>query len=184
MILVIEGTEGAGKTTLAKRLSAEFGWPIYRALRGSDDRRWTKEALKSWESIGIRANSYHEDIFSADLLCKLQQSQDVNVILDRSIISGIVYDPTLSARQRAALLDEWSERMRRAGACLLVLAVQNLVAESRLSDPTRARGAAERLVKIEELAIQSGLGWRFIDTTNSTLDEVYQMTVGWMNAIR
>jgi thymidylate kinase len=73
MIIIIEGPDGSGKTTLAKTLSEKTGWPIIH-----------RSAPKSEEEKKAMKVMYHSLI-----------AENTNAILDRCWYSEMAYGPTM-----------------------------------------------------------------------------------------
>lgn len=169
MVLVIEGIEGTGKTTLARALSDALGGVVYRALRG--DKRLTSLEVGRWRGLGVPVNTHAEDIFAADLLALVRPSQ--LVILDRSLYSGLVWGsvPRSAARE---LVREWEARMVCVGARLLLLTCEPERAGDRLApDDARKDVAtlAARQAALEGLWEASPLVKDRLDTGRATLQE-------------
>lgn len=78
-LIIIEGLDGTGKTSLANRLKDELGYGI--AFGTS---RKNTEKLKQ---INININDYHEDVH----FINQWSSIGFNAICDRSFISAVVY---------------------------------------------------------------------------------------------
>ncbi|HKL23677.1 MAG TPA: AAA family ATPase [Candidatus Nanoarchaeia archaeon] len=78
-LIIIEGLDGTGKTSLAEKLKKEFGYGIAFGTNRGD-----KEVLKE---LNIHINDYHEDIH----FINQWSSIGFNAICDRSFISGVVY---------------------------------------------------------------------------------------------
>src|SRR5437016_5480315 len=126
MILVLEGAQGAGKTTFADYLSQRLAWPVYRAFRNDGDGH-TPGAGQGWlRNVPLPVNTWMEDMYGADIYQTLQP----NLILDRSMPSAITYE-VLSPRpewhrlrkdeQRQAVLVAWGQRMLKANAKIILL---------------------------------------------------------------
>jgi len=90
MLVIIEGMNGVGKTTLAKKVSGYFNIPIVRAFK--DDTaihfKHAKELELKLRRFRIPFNSYVEDLFVADLLSKFTS---LECVLDRSMPSAFAY---------------------------------------------------------------------------------------------
>lgn len=91
MIIILEGINGAGKSTCAQDLSKRLDIPLYRPFRrGNSDLHWGHEGeaeRELTEGYKIPLNTHIEDLFAADLLGVLRP----NVILDRSLPSAVAY---------------------------------------------------------------------------------------------
>lgn len=98
LVIVLEGPNGTGKTTLSRMLSN--GSPrvgphgrvaryraFERALTGHENSLSLREALKS---AGVPLNTHVDDLYVADAIQNLYDANDV-VILDRSFPSGLAY---------------------------------------------------------------------------------------------
>jgi len=91
MILILEGTNGTGKSTCAKLLSPILGAPVYRPFRrGNSDLHWGSCSVQEKqlrEQFKVPLNTHIEDLYVADLISTVE----TNIILDRSIPSAISY---------------------------------------------------------------------------------------------
>jgi thymidylate kinase len=91
MILMLDGTNGSGKTTYAYKLSEELDVNVCRVFRSSNkELHWGSsegELRKELDALRIPINTHVDDIFMADFI----QSFQVEAILDRTIISAIAY---------------------------------------------------------------------------------------------
>lgn len=125
MIYVLEGIDGSGKTTLAERLGAALGAPVFpdegrHGFAGEfvTPRDWLVRSMQ----------------FDLDVACF---SQFADLVLDRWLMSSRVY-----GRRRDAVLDEVRTRAiyRRAEAVVFLLCLAPEVAVTRL----QARDGAAR----------------------------------------
>lgn len=73
MIVIFEGADLVGKSTLAERLSAQYGWPVVKIL-------WALVADVRAETVGM-----------ATATVELLRGLRPNVILDRSYFSMWAY---------------------------------------------------------------------------------------------
>lgn len=113
MILILEGLNGVGKTSIANAVSEQTGIPVYRAFRQGKDVHWgegSKLEVGLLE-MGVPLNTHVEDLYAADLLATFK---GVNVILDRSMISAIAYgvpEKVLSKAQADLCFNYWLDRL-------------------------------------------------------------------------
>lgn len=91
MIIVVEGANGVGKTTLVEALAKHYGYPVYKPFRRLGFEHWDdadgRRVMNGLDRFRVVANSIAEDIFMADFIGTF----GVNAILDRGILSAIVY---------------------------------------------------------------------------------------------
>lgn len=92
MIIMLDGTNGVGKTTYAYKLSEMLGIKVCRVFRSSDkELHWgsaDKGAIeKELKSLKVPINTHIDDIFMADFIKTFQ----VDAILDRTIVSAVAY---------------------------------------------------------------------------------------------
>lgn len=91
MIICVEGVNGVGKTTYAKKLAEHYGCKIYRPFQyDRTDLHWDRnngDSKEYLESIKIPVNTHVEDMYAADVIAALGS----DAILDRSVPSAIAY---------------------------------------------------------------------------------------------
>lgn len=118
-VVILEGVNGVGKSTYARALEAELGWPMYRPFRRDPDNHWTGIELDNLRQLQIPVNTFVEDACAADALVQLKAS----AIMDRSMPSALVY-AKVEGQPNAPTLDHllwWQETLRgHAGGVLLV----------------------------------------------------------------
>jgi thymidylate kinase len=78
-LIIIEGLDGTGKTSLVQRLRDEYGYKIAFKTRNQD--------TEKLQELNINVNSYHEDVH----FLNQWSSIGFNAICDRSFISAVVY---------------------------------------------------------------------------------------------
>lgn len=78
-LIIIEGLDGTGKTSLAKKLKKEYGYGIAFGTN--------KKNTEKLKQINININDYHEDVH----FINQWSSIGFDAICDRSFISGVVY---------------------------------------------------------------------------------------------
>ncbi len=118
MIIIVEGANGAGKSTYAHVMESD-GMTLYRAFRrGDTDLHWGakeggEETVRGQlEALGIPLNTFIDDLYLADFI----QSFKMNAVLDRSLPSAIAYDSLelLNGASASQLLETWQRMMERA----------------------------------------------------------------------
>jgi len=88
-VVIFEGASGVGKGTVAKSLANFIHAPVYRPFRRAPDSHQPGDAYPELKDIPMRVNTWREDLVVADLL---GATHCTDVILDRSLISGLAYD--------------------------------------------------------------------------------------------
>lgn len=109
MIIVIEGMEGTGKTTLAQGLEEALGIQHYRPLRPSGvGSHWdvVTDHVRLLQRFAVPFNTMAEDFFTADVLAHF----GVSAILDRSMPSGVAYS-MVPFKEASRALDWWEQRL-------------------------------------------------------------------------
>lgn len=115
MIVILEGLNGTGKTSVAKALAADRGYKIYRPLREGVSSHWDDSGLKrQLTDCRVQSNSYLDDVFAVDALVQME-SREWSVVLDRSMPSAVAYgllNGTVKGEaHRNALLTYWKRRL-------------------------------------------------------------------------
>jgi len=98
-LIIIEGVDGTGKTSLAEKLKDELDYNI--AFRTS------QRNTKKLKDLDIHINDYHEDIH----FINQWSSIGFNAICDRSFISGAVYEKI--TKKMSIIFDYCLEQIRR-----------------------------------------------------------------------
>jgi thymidylate kinase len=126
---MLDGVNGAGKSTYAYLLKEKLGINICRVFRSADKKlHWGstgEELRKELTELKIPINTHADDIFMADFMASFQ----VDAILDRTIASAIVYGRTYNqfdgwytektiARR---LLDFWTSLMDKCKPPLIYI---------------------------------------------------------------
>jgi len=105
-MLIVEGPDGAGKTTLALRLSEDLQWPVATRVVGADTQIvGGRTELKSWVEENL-AQGFQQTIFDRHRL-----------------ISEPIYGPLF----RGELQDGFDDDLWFAGAWNLLLAIRPVV---------------------------------------------------------
>lgn len=129
MIIVMEGVNGGGKSTVSKIISEQTGLMVCRPFRSENHElhwgRMEHNALEVWlKEMMVPMNSHVNDMYVADLMGTFK----LNGILDRSMPSAIVYGrvfdhfdglyqkPGVSQR----LFEYWQSRLMASGRVLYV----------------------------------------------------------------
>ena len=98
-MIILEGADGTGKTTLANRLKDSLDFPIIKAFQNTNE-----DLLKE---LKIPTNSYHEDFYFLEYWDQLGRP---DCVLDRSIISGFIYERQYKFKAAIAL-NYWLSRL-------------------------------------------------------------------------
>lgn len=113
MIIIIEGLDGVGKTTLVDYLVTQ----------------------------GMKKHHFDYDVNNMDLFSKYMnvlQKDDFNLVLDRSFISEMVYGPVLRGKSKLELeqYEKLLEAYKQVGTSVIYLtAPQETLLERRKEDP-------------------------------------------------
>lgn len=99
MIIIIEGPDGSGKTSLANQISEQTGWPILH-----------RDKPKTDEEKVAMYNNYMQ------IACSSR-----NVIMDRSLYSELVYGPIMRDKSVISFYQMYTleRRMATSGAMII-----------------------------------------------------------------
>jgi thymidylate kinase len=156
LILILEGPDGAGKTTLGVALSKELGWPFYQCPRTPIEKQTVAE-------------SQAED--RAAIALALCVSDHVNVIFDRSFPSEWVYGQLLDREFDHFEVFTNDASVSRDGGLGFVLHYSNPA-----DAWTRADGHvdADQLIELQRLydeyVVRSAMEWAWLDASKSKED--------------
>jgi predicted kinase len=118
VVVCLEGLNGVGKSATARVLARELGVPIVRAFRHDATdvhlgREQGRGRLDELRALGVPANTYVDDIYTADLLVGL----GLSAVLDRSMASatayGLLYGDVRTQARAQALAEAWQEQWGR-----------------------------------------------------------------------
>jgi thymidylate kinase len=149
MILVLEGAEGTGKTSLATALVERHGFVSYRTMAWKDGRQ-SPHQLSVWRERGVPVNTFVDDIYAADLLACLASNIGLawtsRIVLDRSMPSGVAYAPE-GPQAHAQAVAWWARTLTPIGGRIVLLdaPVENLLRRLPEDDPRRC---PERLARV------------------------------------
>lgn len=125
-VIVLEGHNGVGKSSLARALSTKLGVPIIRPFRNANtDQHLGHEGTGptainvALRSFGVPVNTFVDDFYVADFLA----ASKVGAILDRSMPSAIAYGfmrHEMSLGHGQKLLDLWQTMLLSAQRTLYV----------------------------------------------------------------
>jgi len=113
LIIIFEGANGVGKTTYIERLGELLGVKSFRAFKEIKDscKASGTRCYGAMDEFGVPINTHVEDFFIADFLMGF----DVDVILDRSLPSAIVYGTLSGSEDRAmVMLRYWEKMLQKA----------------------------------------------------------------------
>ncbi len=180
MLIILEGVNGVGKTTLAASL-AKVGYTRLKPFRVSDKGHWGDQDTEVLRgrliAMGIPVNSYVEDIFIAEFL---RQLPSLDVVLDRSIPTSLAYSTLPQGVDPSELLALWTSLLAPLRPLYINMVASYRVAAERSG--TRALPFPEYCRVIDAFdKIKSDLSsdWQTlsIDTTFATPDEVWQQVL-------
>lgn len=97
MLIMLEGINGTGKSTLAAHLTERTGLPVVRPFRdtggvhwatfGGEDSTGESEVETNLRRAGVPINTFVDNLYLADIASKMGGS----LIMDRTMISAQVY---------------------------------------------------------------------------------------------
>jgi len=193
MIIILEGTEGTGKTKLASRFCEEQGYVLYKCLRLNLETvpHWTEELLSEYHGYGVMVNTFAEELFTADLLLTLTKAgQAPKVVIDRSMPSALAYSSLQPGDAKAEWLWAHWARLSVENSILFELIASSEVAISRLSESDPRRFESTNIRNAKNIRTwtdrweQEGGERVAIDTTESSPEETYQKFQSYIFGVR
>jgi hypothetical protein len=182
VLVILEGANGVGKTTLARRL-VECGYTRFKPFRpgsgpSGDKGHWDdpsgKTLFKRLVSLGVPVNSHAEDLFIADFL---RQFPQLDVVLDRSIPSALAISAPKDI-DHGELFTLWAEMLTPLRP-LYVYMTADFDAAAQRFDNERMRDDAWWKRVDKAIATTTRLlpvGWEVLqlNTTQTSPDDVWR----------
>ncbi len=114
-VIVLEGLNGVGKSSLAKAMSSFYSIPILRAFRHSRTDLHLSAGdngiAQRMKQLGVPANTFVDDVYLADFL----QATRISCVMDRSMGSAIAHgllDGSVKNPAHALqLVDHWESQL-------------------------------------------------------------------------
>lgn len=104
MVVIFEGIDKTGKSTLARKISNTVNYKILRVFDKQKKEDTLYSISKHFRDFNFPVNDYYEDLIITETL---SQMKDVNVILDRTVVSGDVYRKLCGKREIPKEIMEW-----------------------------------------------------------------------------
>lgn len=145
-MIILEGTNGVGKTTYARMLSDSLGAPLYRPFRPQQANHHTED-MERLSSLGVPVNTWLEDMYVADMARVIKNQ----IIIDRSLPSAIAYE--MVEKQGTIKCDwvkcvvEWEKMLLRSATPVVIvhLVAPYGIAKSRMTGCVPSKQDYERL---------------------------------------
>jgi len=102
-MIIMEGTNGGGKTSYGRALAGMMRASVYRPFRRPGNSHHGEERQKL-EAIGVPVNTWMDDMYLADL----SRILETEVIVDRSMPSAIAYE---MVERQGTLKADWVKYM-------------------------------------------------------------------------
>lgn len=131
MIIVLEGLNATGKSSVAEQLHGDWGYPIIRLFRCCSDDHLDGSRVEHLRSLGIPVNTYVEDAFVADFLVRT----GAHATLDRSMPSGLAYalvEDRIDSEQVGPLMRLWCDTLRKTKVHVIQLHASRAERERRI----------------------------------------------------
>lgn len=166
MIIILEGPDGTGKTTLSKWLSNRLNCPVY------------KPAMRDGLSLDSRYKAGHD---SGSFGVALELAGRADMIMDRSYPSAIAYSEAFDRDEDLSEAWELDSRAFRSGSVMgfLFTGTYDIAEQRGVNDVSRA--SWERIAMAYELFAEgSALDWHVV---NSAVRAPNQMLEAVMSRI-
>lgn len=186
MLIAVEGMDGVGKTTLAKKLSTELGYkyvedPV-RMLLGLSEEDYDNLCYKVWDRKYENASAF---MFCFGNI--MTRSLGENVVVDRHLLSTYYWD---SNEQNSKLFDIATYGQAIPDLTIVLYAdidtrisrIKSRNAEDE--DLTEKMVLNEGYEKMLSFADETNIPYVVIDTTNKSIEDVYnESLISVKNAI-
>jgi thymidylate kinase len=113
-LVILEGANGVGKSTYAKRLEIAMNALTLRPFRSSGEFHFDgiSQFERNLRTARVPFNSHVEDFYAADLLAKIEPKTKAKFVFDRSLPSALVYGgwptrPMATCPDRRFMIDLW-----------------------------------------------------------------------------
>lgn len=183
MLITVDGADGVGKTTLAKRLAKELGFEYQSKPLNAILKIKSKNSIKykiAWKVQGLIFNTIDSDKLTANFLCSTLLSykkkfKNKNAVIDRGLLSSAVYnlnDKTVKT----------FDKYLKKGAALdlnILLTCSKQERIKRLQKRNDSDKTDEKVLKLdstltENYAKSRNMNCIIIDTTNKNEEQVFQ----------
>jgi predicted ATPase len=187
VILVIEGVNGTGKTTLVQHIVATRGFRWHKAFRAESElgSHWDapegQAKAAKLARLGIPVNTYLEDMFLADFYGR---HANVNVVLDRSLPSAIAYRDIPDANIVEAM-EVWKRTLGAHGKVAYLTLTADYAAVVSRVEPQRVPTVEQHTYVSESLEWAHILvDWpkHLIDTSARSVPSVRQEVLEFMDS--
>ncbi len=184
-LVVIEGVDAVGKTTIARMLEDTFGYTYLYTPQAPFS--VIRSLVEEMEDINTRFFYYLASVIGVQPQLKSMLSSGKKVVIDRYIYSTIAMHTVLGARVQAVVMRELPIVWPNAGILLTAQAnVRINRMESRAKQPTHDK-KIERFIKEADEAeaiYRSFNELSPIDTTDLSIEQVFAVSVQLLRSAR
>jgi thymidylate kinase len=144
VVIVFEGIDKSGKTTLANILSKELDIPVLRVFKNN-----SAKIMNIVDSYGCKSNDFFEDIVIMDII--LQTGMDV--ILDRSLPSADCYRRIRGERSIDMEIIRWwrNSLVNVGGVYVWVKASHSFVTSAFHTEKMKMRYTKKNYIRLDDL---------------------------------
>jgi len=171
MIILFEGVDNTGKTTIANALSKIMGIPVYKN--------------NMQKTLYIENNEKYFELllkFGGNVELQLLQALNPNIIFDRSFVSEFAYARAFGRKTDEMFIRQLDKEFNKLGAIIVYCHKENI--EDIFDDEVIPVSKVMEIQEAYEIYLNNitSIPFAFLNTTNSQLDEQINAILGFIQS--